>query len=147
MKVLVAYATEYGSTREVARKVAEVLKSKGMEVDVSDVSDVSDVTSYSAAVVGAPVMRFSFLPPAKKFVKSNKEALSKIPVAYFSLGMTMKEDTPQRRKRMMRKLKAVTKHVAAVDVGLFGGRYHGDDYRDWEKIASWAEGLAEKLLS
>jgi menaquinone-dependent protoporphyrinogen IX oxidase len=86
-----------------------------------------------------------FLPPAKKFVKKNKEALAKIPVAYFSLGITMKEDTPQRRKRMMRKLKAVTKHIAPVDVGLFGGRYQGNDYRDWDKIQAWAKELTDKL--
>lgn len=145
MKVLIAYATEYGSTREVAEKVGDTLKSKGLEVDVSSVSEVSDISSYNAAVIGAPVMRFRFLPPARKFVKSNKEALSKIPVAYFSLGLTMKEDTPKRRERMMKKLKVVTRQVAPVDVGLFGGKYQGRDYRDWDKINAWAEGLVDKL--
>lgn len=145
MKVLIAYTTRRGSTREVAEKIGEILKSKGMEVNVFNVAEVSDISSYNAAVIGAPVMRFRFLPPAKKFVKSNKEALSKIPVAYFSLGITMKEDTPKRRERMARKLKVVTRQVAPVDVGLFGGRYQGRDYRDWDKITAWAEGLAEKI--
>lgn len=145
MKVLIAYTTRRDSTREVAEKIGEILKSKGMEVNVFNVAEVSDISSYNAAVIGAPVMRFRFLPPAKKFVKSNKEALSKIPVAYFSLGITMKEDTPKRRERMARKLKVVTRQVAPVDVGLFGGRYQGRDYRDWDKITAWAEGLAEKI--
>ncbi|TET22690.1 MAG: hypothetical protein E3J71_05375 [Candidatus Stahlbacteria bacterium] len=145
MKVLIAYTTRRGSTREVAEKIGEILKSKGMEVNVSNVAEVSDISSYNAAVIGAPVMRFRFLPPAKKFVKSNKEALSKIPVAYFSLGITMKEDTPKRRERMMKKLKVVTRQVEPVDVGLFGGKYQGRDYRDWDKITAWAEGLAEKI--
>lgn len=145
MKVLIAYTTRRDSTREVAEKIGEILKSKGMEVNVSNVAEVSDISSYNAAVIGAPVMRFRFLPPAKKFVKSNKEALSKIPVAYFSLGITMKEDTPKRRERMMKKLKVVTRQVEPVDVGLFGGKYQGRDYRDWDKITAWAEGLAEKI--
>jgi len=156
MKVLVAYATAYGSTREIAEKVGEVLKTKGMKVDVSDVKDVSDVSSYEAAVIGAPVMKFNFLPAAKKFVKSNKEALAKIPVAYFSLGFKMMEDTQERREWMMNKLKVVTKVVEPVDVGLFGGKYKKPekgfafpfpegDWRDWAKITAWAEGLADKL--
>ena len=145
MKILIAYTTRRGSTREVAEKIGEILKSKGMEVNVSNVAEVSDISSYNAAVIGAPVMRFRFLPPAKKFVKSNKEALSKIPVAYFSLGITMKEDTPKRRERMMKKLKVVTRQVEPVDVGLFGGKYEDEDYRDWDKITAWAEGLAEKI--
>lgn len=156
MKVLIAYATKYGSTREVAQKVGEVLKSKGMDVDVSDVSDVSDISPYNAAVIGAPVMRFRLLPPARKFVKRNKEALRKIPLAYFSLGFTMMQDTPENRDKMIRKLKVVTKHVEPVDVGLFGGKYKKPekglklpfpegDWRDWEKINAWAEGLVDKL--
>lgn len=156
MKVLVAYATEYGSTREVAQKVGEILKSKGFRVNVSDISDISDISSYNAAVIGAPVMKFRFLPTARKFVKNNKDALAKIPVAYFSLGFRMIEDTPEHREWMMRKLKVVTKHVPPVDVGLFGGRYKKPekglkmpfpegDWRDWEKITTWAERLVDKL--
>jgi menaquinone-dependent protoporphyrinogen oxidase len=156
VKVLVAYATKYGSTREVAQKIGDVLSSKGMEVTVSNVSDVTGISSFDAAVIGAPVMKFRFLPPARKFVKNNKQALNRIPVAYFSLGFKMIDDTPEGREWMLKKLKAVTKHVTPVDVGLFGGKYvkpekgfkmpfPEGDWRDWDKIATWAEGLAEKL--
>lgn len=156
MKILIAYATVYGSTREVAEKVGQVLKSKGHDVDVASVAEVTDLSSYHAAVIGAPVMKFSFLPPAKKFVKRNAEILKTIPVAYFSLGFKMIDYTPEGRDWMMRKLKAVTSHVPAVDIGLFGGKYvkpekglkmpfPEGDWRDWEKIEAWAEGLSHKL--
>lgn len=156
MRILVTYATKYGSTREVAEKIGDVLISKGMDVDVASVTDVSNVSSYDAAVIGAPVMKFRFLPAAKRFVKRNKQALARIPVAFFSLGFRMMEDSPENRDWMMRKLKAVTKHVAPVDVGLFGGRYKKPkkgfsfpfpegDWRDWDKITAWAEELADKL--
>ncbi len=145
MKILVAYATESGSTAEVAERVAGILKSKGLQVELSQVSEVSDVSSYEACVIGAPVMRFSFLPVARKFVEKNKVFLGSIPVALFTLGIIMKEDTPESRKRMAAKLKVVTKHITPVDTGLFGGRYRGNDYRDWVKITAWAEGLVDKL--
>jgi hypothetical protein len=35
--------------------------------------------------------------------------------------------------------------VAPVDVGLFAGKYENEDYRDWDAITAWAEGLVEKL--
>jgi len=156
MKVLVGYATVYGSTKEVAEKVGEVLKSKGLEADVKSVNDVSDVSEYDAAVIGAPMMKFSFLPPARKFVKANKEALAKIPVAYFSMGFKMIDDSKEGREWMMKKLKVVTKQVEPIDVGLFGGRYQKPekglkmpfpegDWRDWDKITAWAEGLVDKF--
>jgi menaquinone-dependent protoporphyrinogen oxidase len=145
VKVLIAYATEYGSTREVAQKIGEVLKSKGMGVDVLDVSQVKDLSPYNAAVVGAPVIAFKFLAPAKEFVISNKDTLSKIPVAYFTLGMFMKKDTPGRRRWFKGRLKVVTRHVEPRDIGFFGGKTDKEDCRDWEKITAWAEGLTEKL--
>lgn len=49
MKVLVGYATRYGSTREVAEKVGEVMKSKGAEVVVANIADKPDVSGYDAA--------------------------------------------------------------------------------------------------
>lgn len=156
MKILVAYATAYGSTREIAEKIGEVLKSKGMQVTVSDIKEKPGPEGFDAAVIGAPVMKFRFLPAAVKFVKANKEDLKKIPVAYFSLGFRMMEDTPEHRDWMIQKLKVVTRHVAPVDIGLFGGKYvkpdkgfafpfPEGDWRDWEKIQAWAVGLTDKL--
>lgn len=158
MRVLVGYATVYGSTKEIAEKIGEVLTSEGIEADVVSVTDVTDVSTYDATVIGAPVMKFSFLPPAKKFVKSNKDALAKIPVAFFSLGFKMIDDTPESREWMKKKLKVVTKHVTPVDIGLFGGKYvkpekglkmpfPEGDWRDWQKIQAWAEGLVDKFKS
>lgn len=145
MKILVAYATMYGSTGEVAEKIAKVLESRGMKVDVFDVSRISDVSFYDAAVVGAPVIGFKFLQSASDFVISNKAFLSRIPVAFFTLGMFMKKDTPRRRKWFANRLKVVTKHVEPRDIGFFGGKNDKEDCRDWEKISAWAEGLAEKF--
>ncbi|MBD3284908.1 hypothetical protein GF359_00935 [candidate division WOR-3 bacterium] len=147
VKILVAYATEHGSTREVAQKIGEALETKDLDVDVQDVRGVKDLSSYNAAIVGAPIIAFKFLEPAKEFVEGNKDALSKIPVAYFSLGMLMKRNTPFRRKLFMKWLKVVTEHVEPCDIGLFGGKTDKEDCRDWEKITAWAEGLAEKFGS
>ncbi|MEA3312608.1 MAG: flavodoxin domain-containing protein [candidate division WOR-3 bacterium] len=55
MKVLVAYATKHGSTREVAEKIGEVMKSKGAEVKVANITDKPDPAGYDAVVIGGAV--------------------------------------------------------------------------------------------
>jgi len=38
--VLIAYATKYGSTREVAQRIGNVFNEEGMGVDVRDVKEI-----------------------------------------------------------------------------------------------------------
>jgi hypothetical protein len=50
-KVLISYASQCGSTGEVAQAVGEVLCAAGAEADVRRVEDVIDVSGYRAVVV------------------------------------------------------------------------------------------------
>jgi menaquinone-dependent protoporphyrinogen oxidase len=146
MKVLIAYATKKGSTREVAEKIGEVLQSKGIEVRVADIKDKPEVEGFDAAVVGAPIMMGSILHRAPRFVKKHLKILNDIPFACFTLGGTLAEDTEENRAIMLKKLAKITDKIKPVDIGLFGGRYDEErDYRDWNKITSWAERLAAKF--
>jgi len=45
-KVLVAYATKYGATAEIAQKIGEVLDQAGVAADVMPVDQVKDLDSY-----------------------------------------------------------------------------------------------------
>lgn len=54
--VLVAYATRYGSTPEVADAVGDRLRAAGLEVEVRPVDGVRSLDGYTAAVIGAPFM-------------------------------------------------------------------------------------------
>ena len=51
--VLVAYASKYGATKEIAEKIGEVLQDAGCSVDVHSVSDVKDLSGYQAVVLGS----------------------------------------------------------------------------------------------
>lgn len=53
--VLVAYATRYGSTQEVAEAVAATLRERGLEVDIQPMRKVRALAGYSAVVLGAPL--------------------------------------------------------------------------------------------
>jgi len=157
MKVLIAYATKYGSTAGVAEKIGEVMKSKGVEAVVADISDKPDPSGYDAVVVGGAVYIMMLNGKTKRFVAKHKKILSKVSVAYFVVCGLLKEDTTENREKTEKTLKSMKKKVAPVDVGLFGGAFDpakgpkmmadepAYDYRDWDAITAWAEGLVEKL--
>ena len=53
--VLVAYATRYGSTQEVAEAVATMLRVRGLEVDIQPMREVRTLEGYRAVVLGTPL--------------------------------------------------------------------------------------------
>jgi menaquinone-dependent protoporphyrinogen oxidase len=157
MKVLVAYATRYGSTAEVAEKIGEVIRSKGAEVDVANIKDKPDPVGYDAAVVGGAIYIMMLSGKTKGFVAKHRKTLKNMPVAYFVLSGLLKEDTPENREKIGSKLNSIKKKVAPIDVALFGGVFDpskgpkmmaeepGYDSRDWDAISAWAEGLVSKF--
>ena len=93
-KILVAYATNSGTTMEVATAIAEELGRDGSQVDVRKLEDVTAVESYSAVVIGAPMI-VGWHRGAVNFVKRHQQALSRVPVAYFIMAMSLTKTNPQ----------------------------------------------------
>ncbi|RPI35013.1 MAG: hypothetical protein EHM70_00975 [Chloroflexota bacterium] len=87
-RILVAYTTNTGSTEEVARAVAEELGKAGDQVETRRIEEVSDISTYQAVVVGAPMI-LGWHRAALRFVKKNRQVLSRVPVAYFFTAMRL----------------------------------------------------------
>ncbi len=87
-KCLVAYATNSGSTHEVAEAVAEVIRSSGISVDVRLLDEVDDLRGYQGVIVGAPMI-LGWHRGAVKFLKKHQHTLSQVPVAYFMTAMSL----------------------------------------------------------
>lgn len=88
MNVLVAYATNSGSTEEVAQAVAQELGRGGAQVDVRRLEEVTNLQPYAAVVIGAPMI-VGWHRAALGFVKKHRQALSRVPVAYFFTAMSL----------------------------------------------------------
>ncbi len=91
-RVLVAYASNAGSTADVARAVGEELTRAGAQVDVRPIADVAAIEpgAYDAVVVGAPMI-VGWKRDALAFVERNRAALAKAPLAFFATAMTLTE--------------------------------------------------------
>lgn len=168
--ILVAYATKYGSTAEVAEAVGARLRDHGLTVDIVRMKEARSLDDYDAVVIGAPFYLGSLLKEARAWLERNSDTLASLPLALFTLGPMSADDDPDEAAgqldRALEKLPqlhpiASTMFVGAFDPGKLRGcdkvltalpasPLHGvgaRDDRDWETIAAWADGLADKLKS
>ncbi len=162
--VLVAYATNYGSTGEVAETVAATLRECGLAVDVRLAREVRTLTGCGAVVLGAPLFMFHWHKDALNFVARHRQALLERPVAIFALGPTHDPHDEQEWESSRTQLgKELAKFpwLSPVTLEMFGGKYDpaklrfpikqlagsvpASDVRDWTAIRTWATGLAAKL--
>ena len=166
--ILVAYATRYGSTQEVADKIAATLRESGLTVDAQPVKQVRKLDGYRAVVLGAPLYIGSWLKDAQRFLTQQQTALEKLPVAIFSLGPTRADEGTAEVRVSLDAQVGKYPWLKPVAVELFGGKYDPDklrfpdtllkiipasplhnapasDIRDWDAIRAWSKGLVEKL--
>jgi menaquinone-dependent protoporphyrinogen oxidase len=167
-KVLVTYASQYGSTGGVADAIGKELCNRGAAVDVCKLKNVGDFNEYRGVVVGSPIYRGKWLPEAVDFVERNRGVLRQVPVAYFLVCMTLREPTEENRRKVLAYLDPVLKAVPQVQplkVGTFTGALDYSnlslpikvimklkgasegDFRDWTAIRTWSEGLCSSLLA
>ncbi len=167
-RILIGYASRCGSTGTVAEAVGEVLCGMGASVDVRLLENVKDVSRYQAVIVGSAVRMGKWLPEATAFVKSNQDSLSRIPIAYFVVCLTMKDDTPENRAKVLAYLDPVRKDTPAIGpvaVGLFPGSVDFSklsfvnrsilkakgvaegDYRDLPAVKGWTSTVSPAFLA
>ena len=161
-KVLVAYASRSGSTMEIADSVGKILAESGCAVDVLPVKEVTSVKDYSAVVLGSAIWGGKLLPEAMAFVKQYKPVIAGKPLAVFVVCLTMKDDTPENRKKVNAYLIPLRGEVTPQSTGLFAGKMSyakinvflrfmvkhmikapEGDFRDWTKIRAWAKELGD----
>jgi menaquinone-dependent protoporphyrinogen oxidase len=155
-RVLVCYATMFGSTIGVANHIAEGVKKRGAAVDVMAAHDVTDIGPYSAIVVGSAIRAERPLPDAMEFLARVHTPLQSKRVSVFVVCMTMSQGGPTCETTASGYLAPMRALVKPAAEGLFAGVWEPDkakwlyrvimrimktpvgDFRNWEHIAAWA---------
>jgi menaquinone-dependent protoporphyrinogen oxidase len=169
VRVLITYASERGSTKEVAERIAERIQSKVASTKCIELSQVTDIEQYSALVIGSAIHGTKWLPEASSFLREKEETLkhAPIPVWTFSVGFPRALPKFMQQKWVRTEEKAIKKEleksVAVRDHILFTGRYKiedvgklvskvlgwcgGDfgDFRDWKTIEAWADEVGMEI--
>lgn len=169
-KLLVTYATKYGSTREVAEAVAAEMRQKGADVELRECGEVNGVAEYDGLVLGCPLYIGSMLKDARNFLDRNQDDITSTPTALFFLGpLRATDDMDEARGQIDGALKKEP-WFAPIETGMFVGAYdprrltfldklaavppasplHGlaaSDDRDWTAIRDWGASTADKLMA
>ncbi len=166
-KVLIAYASRCGSTGGVAEAAGQTLRGVGASVDVRLIKDVNDLGPYRSVIVGSAIRAGRWLPEAVDFVKRHHDRLGRVPTAYFVVCLTMKDDTPENRSKVLAYLDPVRKEAPQMqpaNTGLFAGAVDFSklsfvyksmlkakgapegDFRNWAAVRTWAADVAPALL-
>jgi menaquinone-dependent protoporphyrinogen oxidase len=166
-KILVVYASKYGSTGGIAERIGKELCNEGAMVDILPVNNAINVNSYQGVIVGSAIYMGKWLPDAVDFVKTNCEILRRIPVAYFLACMTLCNPTEENRRTVLTYLNPVLKaipDVKPVKIGTFSGALDYSnlswlnkkilkskgtpegDFRDWKIIHAWAKESAGSFM-
>ena len=164
-RILVAYASKYGSTKEIAEKIAGVLQQAGLQVDALPVTDIHDLAPYAAVILGSAVYIGKWMKSACDFLKEQEHALAGRPLWIFSTGPTGEGDPVALLEgwRLPPDQQPVIERLRPRAVTVFHGNIDADrvnwiertsvkalkkpfgDFRDWGLITSWAASIVESL--
>jgi menaquinone-dependent protoporphyrinogen oxidase len=163
-RILGAYATQKGSTAEIAQAIGKELQAAGHVVDVTEIGAVTSPAGYHAVVIGGPMYMGKMIGEVGKFVRRHYNGLRGVPVAGFIVGLAPVSKDPASIMHAEKVLHASLAPLQPVAVTAFAGRLDPEklswfqkwitkkvkspvgDFRDWTAIAAWAKELPGKLI-
>ena len=163
-RVLVAFASRHGATREIAAAVVRSLlrsdaaRHAGLSAVLAPVQQRPDPAAFDAVVLGSAVYAGRWLEPAWRYVGAVAPELRSCPTWLFSSGLDV---GPPRARHDVEDVRWIREAIGARDHRLFPGRLDrrllseverqiwsrepAGDFRDWESVRSWSQGIAAHL--
>jgi menaquinone-dependent protoporphyrinogen oxidase len=150
-RILVAFASKHGSTREVAQAIARTLHELGQRVDCVPASSAREVTQYDGVVIGGALYTGRWHRDAMRLCKEHGRDIAARPWAAFAMGPKTLEDQDVVSSRAQLDAALAKLALRPPDlVAVFGGvvdpaklrfpfnRMQASDARDWPAIHAWA---------
>lgn len=159
-RLLVAYASRSGATGGVAKEISDAFCVSEKPADCLLAKHVDSLAPYDSVILGGPIYNGRWLPEAEAFVERHHDRLKDVPVAFFTVGLAMVEDTDAHRREADEAFATVRKkfpRVRPLSVGRFAGAFipknlspfdaltlaltgaRVGDHRDFVTIHAWAD--------
>ena len=162
-RILVAYATKKGSTKEIAEAIAKELQAAGHTADAVEITKEASLQGYDAVVIGGPMYMGHIDVRVGKFVKRHSTEFAKVPVAGFVVCLAAATKDPEGMAWAEKALHAALAPLQPVAETVFAGKLVPEklswfqrwitkkvkspvgDFRDWAAIAAWARDLPRMM--
>lgn len=165
-RVLVAFATRFGSTREIVSAMVHELNSAGLDAHGVETTSSLNPDDYDAFVIGSPIYGGHWLAAAGMFASITSERIDGKPVALFSvgtLGVSNWKGAEKEHQDFITGLTEVAPKLNIVSNALFKGYFERSnlpwylrivdrfaptpqgDHRNWQVIKSWTKSLVPKF--
>lgn len=167
-RVLVAYSTLSGCTATIAKRIGTDLIAYAACPVVASVSEMPLVKSgYDAVIFGSGMRMGKWHKEARDWLMTNIDALSTLPVAFFSVGLLGACLSTGRNGQADHDLESAIPQASSLkpvgSVALPGWKrsegfntveklvmrvypLEDGDYRDWDKTDAWVRSVAPVLL-
>lgn len=160
--VLVSAGSKHGATAEIANSIGETLERRGLDVTISEPADARPDAGYDGIVLGSGVYAGHWLKDAKNLAARIADTSTRPPVWAFSSGPL--GDPPKPDEEPV-DVAGIVELVAPVEHRIFAGRIDkgalsfgeraimiavrapDGDFRDWDEITAWADGIATALAT
>ena len=177
-QILIAYGTTEGQTAQIAEYLADVIRGNGHVAHPVDVrrSDAPAPDGYDGVIVGASVHMGQHERCVRKYVRENRDALERLPSAFFTVSLAAHEPTEGARTEVHQYLANFIQQTGWCPprIGIFAGallytrygfftrwimkkiaRSKGSPdldtsrdyvYTDWDRVRRFAEEFLETLV-
>ncbi len=156
-RALIAFASRYGSTAEIAEAIARELGEAGFEAEAREAAEVETLDGYGVVVLGSAVYLGRWRPEARAFVRRFEPELGSLPVWLFSSGPLERSHDGDERLPP-RDAARLAERIGARGHAWFGGVLSPEadgllewliirtgrfgDFRDFGRIRAWVSGVA-----
>jgi menaquinone-dependent protoporphyrinogen oxidase len=134
-RILIAYATRFGTTEKCAHMLADILKKKNLEVELVDLKKNKNASpeNYDLIAVGGSFLALRMNSLVRKFIKNNLKTLLSTKIGIFVCGAD--EDW----ENLMKKAFPAELLDKAIAKGYFGFEML------WDKMNPMVRGMMQKV--
>lgn len=135
-RILIAFSTTDGHTREISERLREVVEQQGHAVTLISIADESDIdlNQFDKIVVGASIRYGKHSKQVYHFIESHQALLESKPNAFFSVNVVARKpgkNAPETNPYLQKFLKQIS--WKPKNLAVFAGKIDYPRYRFWDR--------------